>query len=327
MTSRRGFLVTTGSAVLALPLAAAAPSAKSARVAFLGAESAATSQHFLNAFREGLRERGYVEGRDLVLEQRWAEGRDERFPDLVAELIHLKVHVILAVSTPAAAAAKSATPTIPVVFIASDPSGSRLVSSLEHPGGNVTGVSLSLGLEFTGKWLELLRQTVPSITQVAILWNPANPSNAGYLDALETAARQLRVKLEPRPVQDPTQLDGAFTAIVSARSRALVVLPDPLTLRHRATIVDRAAKGHLPAMYPFREFVDAGGLMAYGANVAELCRRAAGYVDSILKGARPGDLPVEQPTKFQFIVNLKAAKVLGLTIPRSVLLRADQLIE
>ena len=319
--------ITAGVIAVLLAVCGGASAAKPARVAFLGAESPSTSRHFLEAFRVGLRERGYVEGRDIVIEERWAEGRSERFPDLAAEMVRLNVDVIVAVSTPAALAAKSATTVIPIVFIASDPLGSGVVSGLARPGGNMTGVSLALGLEFTGKWLELLREVIPRLSDVAVLWNPDNPANTGYLNALQTAAQQLRVKLKPVGVREPGQIEGAFAAMAAARAQALVVLPDPLTVRYRDTIVARAAKARLPAMYGFREFVNAGGLMAYGSSVSEICRRAATYVDKILKGAKPGDLPVEQPTSFQFVINLKAARALKLAIPPSLLQRADEVIQ
>jgi ABC-type uncharacterized transport system substrate-binding protein len=315
-------------AMFAAPLALEAQeSTTRRRVAFLGAESASTNLHFLEAFRQGMREHGYVEGQNMTLDARWAEGQSERFPELVGELIRLKPNVILTVSAGAAAAAKHSTTTIPIVFIASDPLGSGLVPSLARPGGNLTGLSLFLGEDFSSKWLELLREVIPKISRVAVLLNPASPASVGYLRVLKGAAQRLGIKLQPQEARHPDQLDGAFTAMVAERAQGLIVVVDPLTVRYRGPIVELAAKNRLPAVYGFREFVDAGGLMAYGVNVPYLCRRAAGYVNKILKGAKPGELPVEQPTSFEVIVNLKTAKALGLTIPPSLLARADQVIE
>jgi putative ABC transport system substrate-binding protein len=310
------------------PLVAEAQRSTSpARVAFVGAESLSTNQHFLDAFRLGMQERGYVEGQNIILETRWAEGRSERFPELIGELVRLKTSVILTVSVPAALAAKKATTTIPIVFIASDPLGSGLVSSLARPGGNLTGLSLFLGEEFSAKWLELLKEVLPKVSRVAVLLNPANPASASYLTILRGAAQKLGVRLLPQEIRDPRQLDSVFAMMVSERAEAVVVIVDPLTVRHRGQIVELAAKHRLPAVYGFREFVDVGGLMAYGVNVPYLCRRAALYVDKILKGAKPGDLPIEQPTEFELIINLKTAKALGLAIPSSVQLRANHVLE
>lgn len=326
--NRRTFVCGMTLGALARPLAAEAQeSTTRPRVAFLGAESSYTNQHFLDAFRQGMREHGYVDGQNMILEARWADGRSERFPELVGELIRLKASVIVTVSLGAAMAAKNSTTAIPIVFIASDPLGSGLVPSLARPGGNLTGFSLFLGEDFSSKWLELLREVIPKISRVAVLLNRANPASIGYLKVLQGAAQKLGITLQPQDVRDPGQFDGAFAAMVVARAQGLVVVVDPLTVRHRGRIVDLAAKNRLPAVYGFREFVDAGGLMAYGVNVPYLCRRAAGYVDKILKGAKPGELPVEQPTTFETIVSLKTARALGLSIPHSVLLRADQVIE
>jgi putative ABC transport system substrate-binding protein len=324
---RRTFIGALTGGLLA-PLAVEAQrSTPPTRVAFLGAESPSTNQHFLDAFRLGMQEQGYVDGRNIVLDARWGEGRSERFPGLVEELIRLQARVILAVSLPAALAAKKATTAIPIVFIASDPLGSGLVASLARPGGNLTGLSLFLGEEFSGKWLELLKEALPKVSRVAVLVNPTNPASVGYLTVLRAAAQKLGVRPQPQEIREPGQFDSVFAAMVAERAEALVVVVDPLTVRHRGRIVELAAKNRLPAMYGFREFADAGGLMAYGVNVPELCRRAATYVDRILKGAKPGDLPIEQATKFELVINLKTAKTLGLKVPRSLLLRADQVIE
>jgi putative tryptophan/tyrosine transport system substrate-binding protein len=323
-----GGIVTLTLSLLAAPVITEAQQASNIwRIAFLGAESPSTNQHFLDAFRQGLRELGYVEGQNMILEARWAAGSNARFPDLVAELVRLKVHVMLAISTPAAVAAKHGTQTIPIVFIAGDPFGSGLVPSLAQPGGNVTGLSTALAEEFPGKWLELLREAVPNVFQVAVLWNPTNPANARSLTVLQGQAQRLGVTLQPQAVQDPSQFDSVFAMMATERTQGLVVLIDPLTVRYRAQIVDLAAKNRLPAMYGFREFVEAGGLLAYGPNVAELCRRATTYVDKILKGTKPGDLPVEQPTKIELVINLKTAKVLGITMPPSLLLLANEVIQ
>ena len=325
---RRRFLVTALAGAVAAPLGAEAQeSTTHTRVAFLGAESPSTNQHFLDAFRQGLREHGYVDGQNLTLEARWADGRSERFPGLIGELVRLKTRVILTVSSPAALAAKNATTTIPIVFIGGDPVGSGLVPSLAQPGGNLTGLSISLGEDFSGKWLELLKDAVPKISRVAVLWNPTNPANAAYLIVLRGVTQKLAVKLQPQEVRDAHGFDSAFASMRAERAQALVVVIDPLTVRYRGRIVELAAKNRLPAMYGFREFADTGGLMTYGTSLPDLCRRAAGYVDKILKGAKPGDLPIEQPNKFELIINLKTAKALGLTIPSSLLQRADQVIE
>jgi putative ABC transport system substrate-binding protein len=320
-------LVTLVLGVLVAPLAADARQAPHLwRIGFLGAESPAMSRHFLDAFRHGLHDLGYVEGQNITIEARWAQGRHDRFPDLVAELVRLKVHVLLAISTPATLAAKQETQTIPIVFIAGEPFGSGIVASLARPGGNMTGLSLALGEEFAGKWLELLREALPTVSQVALLWNPANPANAAYVTALQDSAQRLGVTLHPQGIPDPSQFDRAFAAMATARAQALIVLTDPLTVRYRDQIVALAATHRLPAIYGFREFVDAGGLMAYGSSVPSMCQRAAYYVDKILKGAKPADLPVEQPTKFELVINLKTAAALRLTIPPTLLFQADEVI-
>ena len=328
---RRGFIALLGSGIAAWPLAASAQQAERSitrpRVAFLGAESRSTNQHFFDAFRQGMMEHGYVDGQNVILEQRWAEGRSERFPELVSELIGLKVDVNVAVSLPAAFAAKNGTSTLPIVFIASDPLGSGLVASLARPGGNLTGLSLFLGDEFSSKWLELLREAVPTASRVGVLSNPVNPASRHYVTVLRDAAQKLGVMLQLHAVSDPGELDRAFATLAAERADAVVVVIDPLTVRYRERIVGLALKNRLPAMYGFREFVDAGGLMAYGVNVPDLCRRAAVYVDKILRGANPSDLPVEQPTKFELIINAKTAKALGLTFPPTLLVSANEVIE
>jgi putative ABC transport system substrate-binding protein len=259
--------------------------------------------------------------------ERWAEGRSERFPELLEELVSLKVDVILAMSVPAALAAKTATATTPVVFIASDPLGSGLVGSLARPGGNLTGFSLFLGDEFSSKWLELLKEAVPDASRVAVLWNPVNPAGFRYVAVLQGAAEKLGVMLQPQAVSDPDQFGGVFATIVAERAQALIVVVDPLTVRYRERLIELAKINRLPTMYGFREFVDAGGLIAYGVNVPYLCRRAAVYVDKIIKGAKPAELPVEQPTRFELVVNVTTAKALGVEISPMLLARADEVIE
>ena len=296
------------------------------RIAFVGAESSSTSQHFLDAFREGMRQHGY-DGNTMTLEARWAEGRGERFPEIIDDLVRSRASVIVTISLPAALAAKKGTSTIPIVFIASDPLGSGLVPSLARPGGNLTGLSIFLGSDFSSKWVELLKEAAPKVSRVGVLWNPANPANLSYMPVLRAAAQKLGVKLQPAEAREPDQFERAFASMAADGAQALIVVIDPLTVRYRARIVELAAKNRLPAMYGFREFAEAGGLLAYGVSVPSLCRRAAVFVDKILKGTKPGDIPVEQPTTFEFVVNLRTAKTLGLTIPPSVLLRADHVID
>jgi putative ABC transport system substrate-binding protein len=257
---RRDFITLLGGAAAAWPLAARAQQAHglitSARIAFLGVESASTNQHFFDAFRQGMREYGYLDGQNVTFLERWAEGRSERFPEIIEELISLKADVILAVSVSAALAAKTATTTIPIVFIASDPLGSGLVRSLARPAGNLTGFSLFLGDEFSSKWL--LQEVVPNASRVAVLWNPVNPANSRYVTVLRDAGKKLGVTLQPQAVSDPDQFDGAFATIVAERAQALIVVVDPLTVRYRERLVELAMRNRLPAMYGFREFVDAG---------------------------------------------------------------------
>src|SRR2546425_52155 len=326
---RRDFLIAAG-ALLAAPLAAEAQqAAKAARLGYLAADRAA-NPHLQEAFRQGLRELGYVEGRNLVIEYRDAEGKLERFPALAAELVALKVDVIVASGTLAALAAKQATRTVPIVFSpAADPVASGLVTSVARPGGNVTGLSL-LYSELVGKWLELLKQAIPGVSRVAVLWQPGafgERTEKDMLKGVEVAARALGVRLQFVETRGPEDFDRAFSEMTRARAGALTVLPSNMFVSERRRLVDLAAKNRLPAVYPWREIVDTGGLMSYGPNLADSYRRAATYVDRILKGAKPADLPVEQATKFELVINLKTAKALGLTIPQSVLGRADYVIQ
>jgi len=326
---RRTFLGMMAGSLLAAPLAAEAqPVATVPRIGYLALNPTA-NPHLHEAFRQGLRDLGYVEGRNVVIESRDAEGKPERLPALAAELVALKVDVLVAQPTVAALAAKQATRTLPIVFPVADPVSSGLVTSLARPGGNLTGLSI-LAPEMVGKGLELLKQAVPGVSRVAVLWDPgAFPERTAkdMRKEVKVAARALGVRLQFIEARGPDDFDRAFSEMTRARAGALTVLGGSMLFSERKRLVDLAAKNRLPAVYPWREGVDAGGLMAYGPNVADLFRRAATYVDKILKGAKPGDLPIEQPTKFELVINLKTAKALGLTIPRSLLQRADQVIE
>ena len=299
--------------------------ARAARIGYL-ASNLAGGPHQREAFRQGLRDLGYVEGRNLVVEYRDAERKLERLPTLAAELVALKVDLIVAPTTLAARAAKQATETISIVFATvADPVASGLVTSLARPGGNVTGLS-SLAPELVGKRLEQLKQAVPGVSQVAVLWEPGGLGERTERDMLKAAdvtALALGVRLQVVEARGPADFDRAFSEMTRARTGALAVLPSNMFGNERRRLLDLAAKDRLPAVYDRREFVDAGGLMAYGANVADLYRRAATYVDKILKGAKPADLPVEQPTKFELVINLKTARALGLTIPPSLLQLAE----
>ncbi len=328
MISRRRLL--TGFVLAWAPLGAAAAqeyqAGKVSRVGFLEAGSSSVNRHFLDAFRQGLSELGYVEGHQIVVDDRWAEGRAELFPGLLTELIGLKVDIIVVSSNAGAVAAKTATRTIPTIFVAvGDPVGLGLVLSLSRPGGNLTGLS-TLSEEFSAKWVELLKEIVPRSSVMALLWNPEN-IHAARAKEVQDATKALRVRLESFAVRDLDEFDSTFAAMTRKRVDGLIVIGDPLTLRYRARIVELAAKNRLPTIYNPAEFVRAGGLMAYGASFTDLFRRAATYVDKILKGAKPADLPIEQPTKFELVINLKTARTLGLTIPQSLVQRADQVIE
>jgi putative ABC transport system substrate-binding protein len=327
---RRTFLAGTGAVLLAAPFAAEAQqAAKIARIGWLAGNLTA-SPHLREAFRQGLRDLGYVEGRNVVIEYRDAEGKLERLPALATELVALNVDVIMVGGTRAALAAKQATKTVPIVFASAvDPVMDGLVASLARPGGNVTGLS-ALAPELVGKRLELLKQVVTGVSRVTVLWEPGSLGERTERDILkeaEVAARALGVRLQLVEARGPEDFDRAFSDMTRARAGALIALGGTMFLIERRRLVDLAAKNRLPAMYPLREFVDAGGLMSYGPNNVDLFRRAATYVDKILKGAKPGDLSVEQPTKFELVINLKTAKDLGLTIPQSVLARADEVIQ
>ena len=294
------------------------------RIGYLGISSPSLEPHYVEAFRQQLRDLGYIEGQHIAIEYRWAEGRDDRLPDLAAELVRLDPVVIVTTGTPGTLAAKQATKTIPIVMASSaDPVRSGLVASLARPGGNVTGFTI-LGPELEGKRMELLKRAVPRLSRVAVLWIPANPGIAFYLEATHVAGRALHVTREPVvEVRRVEELENAFSTIAAARPDALAVLADRSLLAHRKRIVEFAAARRLPGMYPYREYVDAGGLMSYAPSNTELFRGAAIYVDKILKGAKPGDLPVQEPTKSELVINVKTARVLGLTFPPSMLAGAE----
>ena len=281
----------------------------------------------LEAFRDALHELGYVEGKNVQLEVRWGNGEFERLPKLAAELVQLKVDVIVAATAPSEIAVHQATSTIPIVMpVSSDPVGDGLVASLAHPGGNITGLSV-MAPELGEKRLQLLRQTFPEASRaVAVLWNPAYAGMRARFEQTKVAAPTLGLTVRSVEVQDSRELALAFEAIIREHPEA-VVLTDPFTLSQRAQLVEFAAEHRLPAIYENSDFVDVGGLMSYGPNISDLYRRAATYVDKILKGAKPADLPIEQPTKIELVLNMKAAKALGISFPASVLLRADKLIE
>jgi putative ABC transport system substrate-binding protein len=322
---RRTFIGGVTGGLLAAPLGASAQQGgKVYRIGILEAIPVAQNTANLDALRKGLRDLGYVEGRNLVIDYRSADGRAERFPELAAELVRLKVDLIVTRGTPATNAAKRATETIPVVMAAMRPLA--VVASLAQPSGNITGVT-TFSTELTGKRIELLKELVPSISRVALLHNMSNPAAPPEWEETKTAARTLGLRAELLDVRDSGELTRAFDTAIRQRVDALVIGADGLTQMHQQTIVDLVARNRLPAAYPAREFVEAGGLMAYAVNYPDLYFRFASFVDKIFKGAKPGELPVEQPTKFVLMINLRTAKALGLTIPQSLLLRADEMIE
>jgi putative ABC transport system substrate-binding protein len=325
---RRTFIGSVASGVLVVSLHSyAQPQGKVWRIGILETVSPELNAANLDAFQQGLRELGYVEGRNLVIEYRSADGRSERFPSLAAELVGLKVDLIVTRGTPASLAAKRATRTIPVVMAnAGEPVETGLVISLARPGGNVTGLS-SLTVHLEAKRLGLLRELVPGITRIAALYNMSSPANPPQWKEIETAARSLGVQPQLLDVRKPEDFGPAFDAATRQRADGLIVGQEGLLQANRKLIVQLAAEHRLPAIYRSKEFIEVGGLMAYGPSYPDLYRRAATYVDKILKGAKPGDLPVEQPTKFELIINLKTAKTLAITIPQSLLLRADEVIQ
>ena len=330
---RREFITLFGGAAAAWPLGARAQqAARIARIGYLitGALESPETKINRDAFRQGLNELGYIEGRNIVIEYRSADGKIERLPGLATELVGLKVDLIVALATPAGRAAQQATTTIPIVVTAmGDPVRDGLVASLARPGGNITGTTF-LGPELVPKRLSFLRELLPTISRVAVLWHPgafSEPTIREMLNEVAQAAGTLGVQLQLVEVRSAEEFDHAFTTMVGARAEALFQFPSTLFFNERRRIVDLAARHRLPAMFNAREFVQLGGLIAYGANLAELNRRAAAYVDKILKGAKPFDLPIEQPTKFELFINLKTAKALGLAVPDRLLVGADEVIE
>jgi putative ABC transport system substrate-binding protein len=322
---RRKVLI-AGAVLLVAPLAADAQRVQ--RVHRIGFVSPTPPGARNEAFLQGLRELGYVEGHNVQIEMRFAEGRPERLPGLVEDVIRLKIDVLVVGATIGARAAKGATTTLPVVFAgSSDPVAGGIVTNLARPEGNITGTSLAYGDSLAGKWLELLKEAAPDVSHFATLWSSSNTAAAGFVKELQAAAGALNARLDVHHAATLPELDEALAAIGGGGARGLIVTPNPFSATQRDKLVQFAASRRLPAIYFVEDFADAGGLMSYGPSIADAYRRAAAYVDKILKGARPADLPVEQPTKFELVVNLKTAKALGLALPRPILHRADRLIE
>jgi putative ABC transport system substrate-binding protein len=325
---RREFIGTLALSLLASLLAVKAqPAQKVPHIGYVGYDAPGSDPSGIAGLRQGLRELGYVENQNIVIEYRYAEGNPDRLPGLIAELTRLKADLILTQGTAVTAAAQREAGTTPIVFVAADPVRSGFVQSLARPGGNITGLSVAQAEHFSEKWLELVKDTVPKASRVGIIWNPTNPILGANLREMVAVAPGLGLQLSSQPVRSVTDIDAAFAAMARTRVAALIVQTDPLVVSRTAQILRLAAAHRVPTIYGLREFVDAGGLMSYGPNFADLWRRAATYVDKILKGAKPADLPVEQPTKFELVINAKTAKALGLIIPPSLLARADQVIE
>jgi putative tryptophan/tyrosine transport system substrate-binding protein len=321
------FLIVVAPVAQALTAEAQQPTGNVKRIGYMGTGSVSSDRNRIDAFRQGLRDLSYVEGKNIVIEYRYAEGKPDRLPGLAAELVRLKADVIVVSGGTSARAAKNATEMVPIVMAnVSDPIGIGLVGSLARPGGNITGLTTQAP-ELGGKRLELLKEIVPKLSRVAAVGNPDTLSYREQMKEIEIAARAMSLQVQPVEVKGPSDFENAFTAIKKGREGALITLAAPTMVFLRDRLVELAAKTGLPAAYPDSEFVESGGLMSYGATYADLYRRAAIYVDKILKGAKPADLPVEQPKKFEFIVNLKAAKQIGLTIPPNVLARADKVIK
>jgi len=322
-----GLAVILALSLILVPLAAEAQQARVHRMGFISSASSSAMAARDEAFKQGLRALGYVVGQNITIEYRWADGQNERLPGFAAELVNLKLDVIVTHGGVATRAVQQASTTIPIVIAAADdPLAAGLVASLARPGGNITGLSL-MTPDLTAKRLELLKEILPELTRVAVLWNSGNPVSEPELRKAEAAARSLGLQLQSLGMRDPHEFASAFSSVKRERAGALFVLPDAMFFGRRKEIVDLAASSRLPLVAHLREFADAGGLMTYGPNVADVHRRAATYVDKILKGAKPADLPIEQPTKFELVINLKTAKALGLTIPQTLLVRADQVIE
>ena len=326
MTSRRTFLANVTGGLLAASLAVWAQTAKVSRIGFVW-DSPTVWPHALEAFRQGLRDLGWVEGQNIIVEYRWAEGRFDRLPSLVDDLVRLKVDLIVAPTSIYTGAAKRATSTVPIVFVShADPVGSGHVASLAHPGANATGLTIIMS-ETMAKSLELLKAIIPGLAKVAIVWDPATPSHLPGLKAVEAVGRTLHLELQSVAVRSATEFDSAFSSVVRKHAGAVLVLSTPLYIGEAKQLAELALTYKLPTMFGPREHVEAGGLLSYGPDRADLYRRAAAYVDKILNGTKPADLPVQQATKFELIINLKTAKALGLTIPQSVLRRADEVLQ
>jgi putative ABC transport system substrate-binding protein len=325
--NRREFITLLGGGAVAWPLAARAQqSGKLPTVGFLGSATPSAESQRVTAFVQRLRELGWIENRTVAIEYRWGEGRDERFAEIAAEFVRLKVDLIVAPTTSPAIAAKQATSTIPIVFVgAGDPVATGLVPSLARPGGNVTGLALQ-SPDTSAKRLELLREVVPNLRRLAIMGNVGNPAPVLEMGEAQAAASKLGLEVIISEIRRAEDIAPVFDAL-SSRAQALYVAGDPLVNTNRIRVITLALGARLPTMYGIRDYVEAGGLMSYGANIVDQHRRAADYVDKILRGAKPGDLPVEQPTKFDLLINLTTAKALGLTIPESFLLRADEVVE
>ena len=303
---------------------------KTYRIGWLGQASPSPEVlRIVDAFRQGLRELGYVEGQNIVLEYRWAHGEAERLPDLATELVRLKVDFIIVAATSAVLAARKATLTVPIVMVAgiADPVAQGLAASLARPGGNITGVNMFPGPEIGGKYLEIFKEAVPRLSRVSVLWQPGSASQTLLLKEMEAAARVLGIRLHLTEARTPDVYDSAFSAMTRAGTDGVVILADPNAFLHRKRLADLAVKSHLPSMHSLTELVEAGGLLAYSPNFPDAARRAATYVDKIVKGAKPGDLPIELPTRFDLVINLKTAKALRLTVPQALLQRADRVIQ
>jgi putative ABC transport system substrate-binding protein len=329
MITRRHAMLALAAAGTGLPLAAAAQErAKLPRIGWLALNSAETHPHQFAAFRQGLSERGWVEGRNVLIEARRADGRAERLPALAAELVRMEVDVIVAAGSAPTQAARAATRSIPIVMAASSNAlAEGFVASLARPGGNITGMTFMAGTEIAGKQLQLLLELAPAASRIAVLANPDNASHAAFAAQLQAAAAALKVRLQLLHARTPDQFDAAFAAMAREGAAALLVLTDGYFYGQRGRLVELAAKARLPAIYSQREFAEAGGLVCYGPSLVEMFRRAATHVDKVLRGATPGEIPVEQPTRFELVINLKTAKAQGLTIPQSLLLRADEVID
>src|SRR6476620_2852195 len=325
---RREFITLLSGIVAAWPLAARAQQpAKIPRIGFLGNSTATMEANLIGPLRDGLRELGYEEGRNVIIEFRWADGKYDQFPALVAELLAAKVDVIITAGTPATLAIKKVTSTVPLVFIAvGDPVGTGVVPNLGRPGGNITGLS-SIAPDLEGKRLGLLREVVPNLSHVAFFLNPVNAFHSVSIRQARVAAQSLGIKLQPLEVDKSEQLDTAFASILKEKPDALLILADRIFLHNRERMMEFATQQRLPSVNAYRELVEAGGLISYGPSYEDMHRRAAVYVDKILKGTKPADLPIEQPTKFTLLINLKTAKTLGLTVPPTLVARADELIE